>query len=93
VNTARRRWDQLLDWWEFTASRFIERHRYAVAILAVLLSALAVIASTLAYAAAPTDEFVIINRALLNDAIEPIQRLEAENAALRAKCPTGTVAI
>jgi hypothetical protein len=86
-------WDKFLDWWEFKAERFILRHRYAFAVLAVVLAALAVMASTLAYAADPAGDFVIITRSLLNDAIELIQRLEAENAALRKQCPVGAVAI
>jgi hypothetical protein len=36
------RWDQLLDWWEFIAARFITRHRRAFRVAAVVLIVVAV---------------------------------------------------
>jgi hypothetical protein len=89
-------WDKWLDWWEFTAERFIRRHQMALAVLAVALAALAVIASTLAYAADVDNtegRYVLMPAALVQEAIDMIERLEAENKRLRERCPRGAVAI
>lgn len=94
---AMRRWDQLLDWWEFTAARYLARHRRALTALVCVLAALSAIMSTWAYAQPQpqpeTEAFVIVRRALLNDAIEMIERLRAENEALRLRCPVGAVGV
>ena len=83
------RCDALLDWWEFTAARYLWRHFHQALLLALLVMVLAGIYIGAARAEAETETeaavYAIVPAALLTRAAALIEELQSENAALRAR--------